>query len=296
MNPDSALRDLGGRAATAHRARARPDAAVRGRRGRDAGSGDAVRGARRRQAHPAAARLRRRRGDRFRPERGRRGRGGGRADPRLFARARRPAVHGRRCASSWQAHVSCRLRRGDGAPRRRRTAGARVRRVGGVRPARPRSGVRAARVLGGRSRDGGRPGDRPGVRRHDAAATRARTDAPDEDGCVDPRRGASGGDGGSRRTGGHFERRSTRTRLPRALRSRSSTTCSTSKGRPCRSARRPARMLPRASRRSSRCSVPRGHGNARRQLRVEAHAALAPLGPAGRRLAELADWIVLRDR
>jgi len=31
-------------------------------------------------------------------------------------------------------------------------------------------------------------------------------------------------------------------------------------------------------------------------LRVEAHAALAPLGPAGRRLAELADWIVLRDR
>ena len=31
-------------------------------------------------------------------------------------------------------------------------------------------------------------------------------------------------------------------------------------------------------------------------LRVEAHAALAPLGAAGRRLAELADWIVLRDR
>jgi len=32
------------------------------------------------------------------------------------------------------------------------------------------------------------------------------------------------------------------------------------------------------------------------QLNVEAHAALAPLGPAGRRLAEIADWIVLRDR
>jgi farnesyl diphosphate synthase len=31
-------------------------------------------------------------------------------------------------------------------------------------------------------------------------------------------------------------------------------------------------------------------------LRVEAHAALAPLGPAARRLAELADGIVLRDR
>jgi farnesyl diphosphate synthase len=31
-------------------------------------------------------------------------------------------------------------------------------------------------------------------------------------------------------------------------------------------------------------------------LRVEAQAALAPLGRAGRRLAELADWIVLRDR
>lgn len=31
-------------------------------------------------------------------------------------------------------------------------------------------------------------------------------------------------------------------------------------------------------------------------LNVEAHAALAPLGAAGRRLAELADWIVLRDR
>jgi farnesyl diphosphate synthase len=31
-------------------------------------------------------------------------------------------------------------------------------------------------------------------------------------------------------------------------------------------------------------------------LRVEAHAALAPFGPAGRRLSELADWIVLRDR
>jgi farnesyl diphosphate synthase len=30
-------------------------------------------------------------------------------------------------------------------------------------------------------------------------------------------------------------------------------------------------------------------------LRVEAHAALAPFGPAGRRLRELADWIVLRD-
>jgi farnesyl diphosphate synthase len=31
-------------------------------------------------------------------------------------------------------------------------------------------------------------------------------------------------------------------------------------------------------------------------LRVEAQAALAPFGRAGRRLAELADWIVLRDR
>jgi farnesyl diphosphate synthase len=31
-------------------------------------------------------------------------------------------------------------------------------------------------------------------------------------------------------------------------------------------------------------------------LNVEAHAALAPLGAGGRRLAELADWIVLRDR
>jgi len=31
-------------------------------------------------------------------------------------------------------------------------------------------------------------------------------------------------------------------------------------------------------------------------LRVEAHAALAPLGRGGRRLAELADWIVLRTR
>jgi farnesyl diphosphate synthase len=31
-------------------------------------------------------------------------------------------------------------------------------------------------------------------------------------------------------------------------------------------------------------------------LRVEALEALAPFGPAGRRLSELADWIVLRDR
>jgi farnesyl diphosphate synthase len=31
-------------------------------------------------------------------------------------------------------------------------------------------------------------------------------------------------------------------------------------------------------------------------LNVEARAALAPFGPAGRRLAEIADWIVLRDR
>ena len=31
-------------------------------------------------------------------------------------------------------------------------------------------------------------------------------------------------------------------------------------------------------------------------LRVEAQGALAPFGPAGRRLSELADWIVLRDR
>jgi farnesyl diphosphate synthase len=32
------------------------------------------------------------------------------------------------------------------------------------------------------------------------------------------------------------------------------------------------------------------------KLNVEAHAALASVGPAGRRLAEIADWIVLRDR
>jgi farnesyl diphosphate synthase len=32
------------------------------------------------------------------------------------------------------------------------------------------------------------------------------------------------------------------------------------------------------------------------ELRHEAHAALAPFGVAGTRLAELADWIVLRDR
>jgi farnesyl diphosphate synthase len=31
-------------------------------------------------------------------------------------------------------------------------------------------------------------------------------------------------------------------------------------------------------------------------LRIEAHSALAPLGAGGRRLAEIADWIVLRDR
>ncbi len=32
------------------------------------------------------------------------------------------------------------------------------------------------------------------------------------------------------------------------------------------------------------------------ELRAEAHAALAPLGPAAARLAQLADWIVLRTR
>ncbi len=53
-------------------------------------------------------------------------------------------------------------------------------------------GLRAARRGRGRARHGRRAGDRPRRRRRDAYAVRARNDAPDEDRRADPRRGAPG--------------------------------------------------------------------------------------------------------
>ena len=85
-------------------------------------------------------------------------------------------------------HVA--YRRGDGAARRRRVAGA------GVRGARARAhgrsgrGLRAARGSRRRARHGRRAGDRPRGRRHDARRRGARNHASDENRSADPRRGA----------------------------------------------------------------------------------------------------------
>ena len=69
-----------------------------------------------RPAAPSASRRKRRRARRR-----------GRADPRLLARARRPARDGRRRPAARPADDAPRVRRGDRDPRRRRAAGARLR-------------------------------------------------------------------------------------------------------------------------------------------------------------------------
>ena len=91
---------------------------------------------------------------------------GGRADPRLFADPRRPAVHGRRRPAPRQAHLPRRVRRGHGAPRRAtrckaspsscwpRTASPTIADTQLQDGAALRGGVRLAR-------HGGRAGDRP---------------------------------------------------------------------------------------------------------------------------------------
>ncbi len=95
---------------------------------RAAGRCDALCGARRRQAAAAAAGA-------GRGRRGRRRQCGRcaarglrhRADPCLFAGARRPAVHGQRRAAPWQAHGAREVRRGRCAAGRRCAAGAGLR-------------------------------------------------------------------------------------------------------------------------------------------------------------------------
>ncbi|KAF1858265.1 hypothetical protein Lal_00014766 [Lupinus albus] len=176
-----------------NRARALP--AGRDRRAREAARSDALHGAGRRQARAPAARACERRPVRRRARcaraRGQRRRN----DPRVFARARRHAVHGRRRPAPRQADGARRVRRSDGAARRRRAAGASVRSAG-------RDDHRAGRAHGHDAapagRGGGhqghvrRPGDRPGQRRRQPHARTTGTHAPAEDGRHAARLGAAG--------------------------------------------------------------------------------------------------------
>ena len=211
----------------------------------------------------------------------------GRARPRLFAHPRRSPLHGRRRAAPRQADVPRRVRRGDGAPRRRRAAGARVRRARRRAGCTDPAGACAllAEASGVRGMAGGQAVDLA-QRGRDAVAGRARDDAPDEDGRADPRLGAAGrGAAAGRSTAGEVARARCLCRRGGARVPGRSTTCSTWKARRHRSARRPARTSRRASRRSSRASgSPRPRERAE-ALRVEARAALAPFGGAARRLA-----------
>ena len=193
MNPDLAWAGLVRRAPAADRGRARrallpaADLAPASLQPRDA-----LCGARRRQADAAAAGVCGGRGHGRESRRRRRRRRRRRADPRLFAGPRRPAVHGRRHAAPRQADVPRRVRRGDGTARRRRAAGARVRRAGRGRHARSR---RACAVLadaaGVRGMAGGQAIDLDSVGAT-LSACRARNDAPDEDRRADSRRRAAG--------------------------------------------------------------------------------------------------------
>ena len=221
------------------------------------------------------------------------GRRRGRADPRVFADSRRPSVHGRRHAAPRQADVPCRVRRSDRAARRRRAAGA------GVRRARRRAALRSRRLRAarrgvGHPRHGGWPGDRPRQRRRHAGRSGTRNHAPDEDRRVDPRRRASGRGvrTSARRRRASRARRFRPGRGPRVP------------GRRRRARRRRlggvARQDRRQGRRARQADVrvavldSRRRRRARRGCACEARAALAPFGVNGRRLAELADWIVLR--
>ena len=189
----------------------------------------------------------------------------GRADPRLLARPRRPAVHGRRRAAARQADLPRRVRRGDRAARRRRAAEPRLRgagrrdaRCGGQRRA---AGARSRRARAWRA-----------GRRSISQARARRSTLPEleamhatQDRRADPRRGAP-------RRGLRPPARRRRERRTRPLRrrpsdspSRSSTTSSTSKA-PRRAWARPrARTRCSASRPTCRCwaSPPRRSASTR---------------------------------
>ena len=139
-----------------------------------------------------------------------------------------------------------------GASRRRRAAGACVRRACRRSAFRSNPCLCVACRCRWRARDGGRTGDRSRQRRCRAAGREARDDASDENRCADPRRRAArrrlrpdarperGARARSRRRGPRFSGRRQ---------------CSTSKDRWLPSARRPARTSRRASRPSCRASV-----------------------------------------
>ena len=102
----------------------------------------------------------------------------GRTDPRLFAGARRPALHGQRRAAPRQAHGAREVRRGRGAAGRRCAAGAGLRTAHARRrrACAPAVQARAVPPAGARRRQpghGGRPGHRPGQRRPRARRRRS---------------------------------------------------------------------------------------------------------------------------
>ena len=168
----------------------------------------------------------------------------GRADPRVFAGARRPAVHGRRrrCAAASRRATS------RSAKRRRCSPATRCRRSRSpcsAASAHARRRRRACALLarrGGRARHGGRAGDRP------RAASAARSTLPELETMHRMKTGALiraavllGARAGGRSTADEIAALDRLRAMRRASRSRSSTTCSTSKARPPRSARPPAR-------------------------------------------------------
>ena len=166
------------------------------------------------------------------PASARRAGGGGRADPRLLARARRPARHGRRRPAPRPADHSSRVRRGDGDPRGRRAAGARLRAAreradAGRRRRGPRRDDPPARAGERHGRHGRRPGDGP---RGDRPAPRAAADrghARAQDRRADPRLGAHRLRGEPAAARRDSATRSTATAARSASASRSWTTCST---------------------------------------------------------------------
>ena len=221
-------------------------------------------------------------------------RGRGRADPRLLAGPRRPAVHGRRRAAARQADVPRRVRRGDRAARRRRAAGA------GVRCARASAAAAmpAQRVRAARATPRARPAWRAARRSTSTPSAQALT-LPELESMHRMKTGAlirAAVQLGARCGARARRRRSSRARRLRAARpasrSRWSTTCSTSKARPRRSARPPARTPRRNKPTYVSAARPRRSEAARRASCAPRRTPRSPVRRAARRLAELADWIV----
>ena len=236
----------------------------------------------RRQARAAAARLRRRRSCRgAAPSALEIAAARGRADPRLLAGARRPAVHGRRRPAPRQADGARRVRRGDGAAGRRRAAVARVPAAApsSASPTMPRAQLEMVQLLavaaGSRGMAGGQA-DRPRVDRQGADAARARIHAHPQDRRADPRRGAARRGRAASRSPSASRQRSTATPRRSASRSRWSTTCSTSTASTA--------TLGKTAGKDARQGKPTyvsvlGLARARAladELRDEAHAALEP--------------------